>query len=187
MAILIALGANQPGAAGSPDDTLRAALAALPGEGLRLSRVSGLYRTPSVPPGGPDYANAAAVVAADATPEEVLAALHRVEAAFDRDRQQRWGPRTLDLDLLAAGAEIRPNPATLRRWIALPPDRWTRETPDVLLLPHPRLQDRAFVLEPLAEVAPDWRHPVLGRTVTEMRDARPGAERAAVVRVADLQ
>ncbi len=167
--ILIALGGNLPSEAGSPADTLRVALGALADEGAQVQAVSAFYATPCFPAGaGPEYVNAAARLAMDACPDEVLAMLHRIEARFGRERVQRWGRRTLDLDLIAYGAQVLPDVQTYAEWRALPPELQAQRAPDRLILPHPRMHERAFVLIPLADVAPDWRHPVLGDTVREM-------------------
>jgi 2-amino-4-hydroxy-6-hydroxymethyldihydropteridine diphosphokinase len=186
--VLIALGANLPIGDRTPAETLRAALALLATEGVAVLRCSPLYQTPCFPAGaGPDYVNAAAVVqpAPGMGAAEVLAALHRVEAAFGRERAQRWGMRTLDLDLVAMGQTVLPDPAEAARWRDLPPDLQARAVPDRLILPHPRLQDRAFVLVPLADVAPQWRHPALGLTVAQMLAALPQADRDAIRPMAD--
>ncbi|RBI71893.1 2-amino-4-hydroxy-6-hydroxymethyldihydropteridine diphosphokinase [Roseovarius sp. TE539] len=166
---LIALGANLPSSAGAPEATLRAALAALTALGVTVSAISRFYRTPCFPPGaGPDYVNAAARLEGPSDPARMLALLHRVEADFHRVRAERWGRRTLDLDMIAAGAAVLPDAATQARWRCLPAEDQTRITPETLILPHPRLQDRAFVLVPLADIAPGWTHPLTGRTVGDM-------------------
>jgi 2-amino-4-hydroxy-6-hydroxymethyldihydropteridine diphosphokinase len=179
---LIALGANLPVGEELPQVVLPKALDELAACGVRVIARSRLFRTPCFPPGaGPDYVNAAAVLECDLQPDALLDILHRIEARFGRARQQRWGMRTLDLDLIARGQTVLPDPATQRRWMKLARDRQATETPDQLILPHPRLQDRAFVLVPLAEVAPDWCHPVSGLTVAEMCAGLPAKDRDAVI------
>ena len=179
---LIAVGANMPSVAGDPAETVAAALRHLSGHGCHVTAVSGFYRTAAVPPGsGPDFVNAAAVLRVEETPEAVLARLHATEAAFARRRDARWGPRTLDLDLIAMGDAVLPDAATHAEWRGLDAAQQQSRTPDRLILPHPRMQERAFVLVPLADVAPGWRHPVLARSVAQMVASLPEAVRAAVV------
>ncbi len=181
--LLVALGANLPFGQLDPAETLRAGIAALAEEGLMVLALSRFYATPCFPAGaGPDYVNAAAVL--DASPSDdlasILARLHAVEARFGRERVQRWGMRTLDIDLLAMGDSVLPDAQTQDRWRSLDPTAQVGSTPDRLILPHPRLQDRAFVLVPLADVAPDWVHPRTGQSVRQMLDALPQADRDAV-------
>jgi len=185
---LIALGANLPSDAGPPAATLLAAVEALIGVDIRLVVLSRLFATPCLPAGaGPDFVNAAAVLDTALPPQALLQRLHAVEARFGRRRDERWAARTLDLDLIAQGDAVLPDAATWAEWAGLPAlDRMAR-APDRLILPHPRLAERAFVLVPLAEVAPDWRHPVTGRSVLQMRDALPAAELAAVRPLGDGQ
>lgn len=146
--------------------------------------ISPLYRTPAFPPGsGPDFVNAACAVGTDLNPVELLELLHEVEAEFGRQRNKRWAARTLDLDLIACGERVCPDPETVQRWVDLPLEQQMKHAPDQLLLPHPRLQDRAFVLVPLNDIAPDWVHPLTGRTVRQMLAALSQQERDAVKRL----
>ncbi len=167
--------------AGGPRETLCAALGALETPRVALRAVSRFFLTPAFPAGsGPDFVNAAAILDTDLTAPDLLAHLHGVEAQFGRVRKDRWDARTLDIDLLALGDQVLPDAAGYRHWADLPPDRQRIETPDRLILPHPRLQDRAFVLVPLADIAAGWHHPVTGRSLTAMLAALPQADRDGV-------
>lgn len=182
--LLVAIGGNLPSGDHSPQTSIRLACSAMVAAGLDGLRVSPLYATPCFPAGaGPDYVNAAASapIPSGWDADRVLGVLHRIEDDFGRQRVKRWGGRTLDLDLLAFGNTVLPDRETQTRWRNLDPALQRTETPDRLILPHPRLQDRAFVLVPLADVAPDWRHPLLGLTTLEMLAALPAADRDQVV------
>ena len=178
---LIALGANIPSRVGSPAETLLTALYRLEKMPLKIDRASHLYATPCFPKGsGPDYVNAAVAVSVMTEPHGFLKSLNAMEIEFGRQRDTRWGRRTLDLDLIAFGDLVLPDARTHRSWQNLSAKLQQIQAPDELILPHPRLQDRAFVLVPLLEIAPEWRHPVSGLTVEQMHAALPDDEKAAI-------
>ena len=180
MTAAVALGGNSPWSGKGPVATLISALSRL-SEEFGVLAVSRFYRTPAFPPGsGPDFINAAALIRAEATPADILGALHRIEADHGRVRDTRWGPRTLDIDLLFVGDQTLPDRHSNEEWVALSLAEQQLRIPESLILPHPRLQDRGFVLVPLSEIAPGWRHPVTGRTVAAMKAALPEAEKAAI-------
>ncbi|OIQ28637.1 MAG: 2-amino-4-hydroxy-6-hydroxymethyldihydropteridine diphosphokinase [Alphaproteobacteria bacterium MedPE-SWcel] len=178
---LVALGSNLENGGISPLGTLQDCLQAFSTEGLRLVAVSRFFSTPCFPAGaGPDYVNGAVAIEADCDASEVLTRLHRIESRFRRTRTERWGMRTLDLDLLAAADQVMPDLAEFRRWQSLAPEAQRSAAPDRLILPHPRLQDRAFVLVPLADIARHWMHPVLRQSVAQLLAECPAADVAEV-------
>jgi 2-amino-4-hydroxy-6-hydroxymethyldihydropteridine diphosphokinase len=182
MHFLIALGANLSLGDNHPADTLRSALDMLSASDIKVEAVSALYQTPCFPAGaGPDYINAAALLKSDLDPRSLLTSLHAIEAEFGREREVRWGMRTLDLDLIAAGDTVLPDLETYQHWRTLPASEQARAAPDQLIVPHPRLQDRAFVLVPLRDIAAQWRHPVLNRTIEDMCDALSPEDLAEIV------
>lgn len=160
-AVVIALGSNLAGEAGSCEAVLEAALARFPEFGLAIARRSSWWRSAAWPdPAQPDYLNGVAIVETSLAPREVLAALHRIEAEAGRTRHEKNAARTLDLDLIAYGRLVVDEPG--------------------LSLPHPRAAARRFVMGPLSEIAPSWRHPVTGAVAESLaaaatvgRDARP--------------
>ena len=180
---LVAFGGNLPFQSIGTAELIKGAVTSIQEAGLPLVSMSRLYATPCFPSGaGPDYVNAVAQFAIPPhfSPEDVLAILHRVELAFGRERAGRWEGRTLDADLLAVGDAIVPDSETFSLWHRLPLSEQMKLSPQHLILPHPRLQDRAFVLVPLCDVAPDWVHPILGLSAKALLDRLPKKDRAEV-------
>ena len=147
--VYIGLGANLTHPVhGAPVRTLGVALETMAGRGITVLRVSPRYRTAPVPVSDqPWYVNAVAEVATDLAADELLAKLHTVEAELGRARTVVNAARAIDLDLLDFRGEIAPG------------------GPGRAILPHPRMGERGFVLRPLADLAPLWRHPVTGTPI----------------------
>jgi 2-amino-4-hydroxy-6-hydroxymethyldihydropteridine diphosphokinase len=139
----IALGSNRPSRWGSPAATVRAAA-----DALGVERLSRILATEAVGPAGRGFANAAAILESALEPPQLLALLKATERDFGRRGGRRWGPRVLDLDILL--------------WSEGP---WAGAG---LTVPHPAFRARAFVLEPLAEIASDWRDPLTGLSVRHL-------------------
>lgn len=179
---VIALGANIASRFGPPVTSILVAIDRISTSLGPITGKSRLFLTPCFPSNaGPDYINAAIMVETVLTPSKALQELHKIEAESGRLREERWGKRGLDLDLISLEATVLPDKSTYMTWRKLAAELQKSETPDQLILPHPRLQERAFVLVPMVEVAPDWVHPVLGKTTREMLDSLPAEAVAEVV------
>jgi 2-amino-4-hydroxy-6-hydroxymethyldihydropteridine diphosphokinase len=159
--ILVALGSNLSSEAyGDPQNICEAAIHSLESRGLSVDARSRWFQTAPVPVSDqPWFVNGVISVLTSLDPADLLSLLHQVEDEFGRTRHVRNEARVLDLDLLAYGDLVLDGPA--------PP-----------LLPHPRLHERAFVLLPLADIAPDWRHPRTGAALADMIGALPPGQRA---------
>ncbi|MXU63965.1 2-amino-4-hydroxy-6-hydroxymethyldihydropteridine diphosphokinase [Oceanomicrobium pacificus] len=174
---LIALGSNLASTTSEAFAICKHALRLLNHEGIRITDVSRFFRSPAYPPGsGPDFVNAVARAETDLPPNAVIAALHKAEAAAGRTRPARWAPRILDLDLIDHGGAILPDRETALGWRDLPPEDQKAHAPAQLILPHPRVLDRGFVLVPLREVAPDWTDPLGGQGIDALVAALPPAQ-----------
>lgn len=161
--ILIALGANLPSPYGSPEEALLKAMQEIERQGLKIIATSRIWLTAPVPVSDqPDYRNAVLSVETSLNPAELLALLHRIEAEFGRTRHIRNEARILDLDLLAY-------------------DDYIIESA-LIHLPHPRMHDRAFVLGPLCDIAPQWMHPVLQKTAAKLLEELPDSYQASFIR-----
>jgi len=182
---LVAVGSNVSSASGPPEATVAEAVAELARRAGQTLRVSRFFRNPAFPAGsGPDFVNAALALDWTGSAEDLLDILHRIEADFGRTRRQRWAARVLDLDLLALGDTVLPDAATQDRWREIPADTAAQAAPDRIIVPHPRLQERGFVLVPLADIAPDWRHPRTGQSVSAMLSALPPDALCEIVPIA---
>jgi len=161
--IFIALGANRAYRSAGPLENLQSALKALESAGVTVVAASRPWRSPAWPdPTDPPYVNACAEVATGLSAEDLMTVLHAIERSHGRERSIKNAPRSLDLDLIDYCGAVR---------------RGDRETG--LHLPHPRAVDRAFVLLPLQDIAPDWRDPVSGDRLDRLIARLPDSDRRA--------
>ena len=175
---LVALGSNMSLGKAQPAEIIRNAVTELIKFDINLISLSRLYETPAFPErSGPNFINSVVKVECNYSPHEILKKLHQIEQKFDRQRASRWSARTLDLDLLAFKGHVFPSRKIFQQWFDLPISEQKQKVPHELILPHPRMQDRAFVLFPLLDIEPKWKHPVLKKTVLELYEELPNKEK----------
>lgn len=162
--VLVALGANCPGPWGTPTQTIAHALGKIERANVAVRAVSPLYETRAVGNARqPAYVNAVALLKTPLSPESLLRVLKRIERDSGRRGGRPWGPRTLDIDVVDYKGLIR-------HWRDGRGD-FARAGIRPLVLPHPLAHERPFVLRPLMDIAPGWRHPVLKRSARELWSA----------------
>ncbi len=168
---LIALGSNLKSGKLTRMKILEQALTFMSGMEMHIVIVSSWWESKAFPPGaGPNYINGVTKVLSDLKPKEMLKKLKKIEKISGRESSKRWENRVLDLDLLACDNMILPTKTIFLEWLSLPSSLQLTKEPKQLILPHPRIQDRLFVLKPLHEVAPTWTHPILGKKPQELMD-----------------
>jgi 2-amino-4-hydroxy-6-hydroxymethyldihydropteridine diphosphokinase len=173
--ILVALGANFPGPWGTPTETITRALRELETVGTRIERVSNFYETAAVGPARqPSYVNAVALLDTSLPAPALLRVLKTIERRAGRRGGRPWGPRTLDLDIIDYKGVVS-------HWDARQGD-FAGAGARPLVLPHPLAHTRPFVLAPLLDVAPGWRHPVLKRSARELWREIAGGVEGRVIR-----
>ena len=179
---IVAIGSNQRLINSSSSDVLSAAVSRIAVSVGPITSLSRFFETPAFPKGsGPDFVNAALMVCAQGSADEILEKLHAIEHELGRVRETRWGQRTIDIDLIAVEQNIVPDPETFKKWQLLPFSQQTNIAPDRLILPHPRMQDRAFVLGPMMDVCRDWVHPVIQKSVSQMYDELDSRDKAELM------
>jgi 2-amino-4-hydroxy-6-hydroxymethyldihydropteridine diphosphokinase len=165
--IYLALGSNLSGDYADSQQLIAAAIDHLPLCGAHVVARAPLYRSAAVGPkingqGQGNYINTVVAVRGVVPAVALLQRLHALEAAFGRERRVPWGPRTLDIDIVSYHDEIHAHGAQI---------------------PHPRLAARAFVLYPLRDIAPGWRHPLSGRAIDTLIQALPTSERLDIQKI----
>ena len=179
---LISFGANLSGPFGSPYETLLRVFQELILRGFVIERKSKPYSSLAFPnPTDPKFLNCCLKISVNCDALSLLNCLKSIEVKMGRQKNYRWSSRTCDLDLLSFGDEVRPNNEILGYWLRMPLREQIAQTPMQLLLPHPRIQDRAFILKPLLEIAAGWKHPILNLSVKELFDSLPKEQRDSVL------
>ena len=172
---VLILGANLPSKFGDSVATLQLCIESIKSEPtIELMSQSKWYESESFPDNSkPIFVNVGIKIISNLNPYQILKIIDVIEKDFGRLRKNRWDSRVCDIDIIYCNKQIIPNPNILEKWMSMKIEEQLISTPNTLILPHPRIQDRLFFLCPLNELSPNWRHPILGKTAKEILDSIP--------------
>lgn len=181
---VISLGSNVSSNNLKPKDILTKAINLLADESIKIITLSEYYSTPAFPANsGPNFVNAVLTAQTNLQANETLEALHRIEQELGRTRTKRWEARVIDLDLIDFDRRVTPDLKGFNEWFELPLEKQTKLAPKELILPHPRMSDRSFVLIPMRDVAPDYVHPVLDQSIDQMIEKLSPEDIATITKI----
>ena len=175
---VVVLGSNLPSKFGNSSETLKKCMDEIRSySAIQCLLESNWYISSSfVDEREPKYVNVGILLNTNLKPIDLLNYTSGLENKYERKRERRWEPRTCDIDILLCDQLILPNKTHFRKWLKLDFSDQIEISPNELILPHPRLQERAFFLKPLNDLQPDWIHPFLGMKAKEMLDSLPPNE-----------
>ncbi len=182
----IALGSNLSSELGDSVSLIKSAYELLSQQSIIIDKCSPFYETPAFPAGnGPNYVNTAIKIKTALKPEALLQVLHDVETQLGRERDIRWESRVIDVDLLDYQGMVLPDAKTYENWRNMPLEKQITTWPEELILPHPRIEDRAFVLVPLQFIEPKWVHPNTKDIISKLISRISPQDLDAVVPISD--
>ena len=172
---VLILGANMPSKFGDSLTTLKMCVEYIKSEEtIHFISQSNWYESESFPDKSkPTFINGGIKIKSNLDPHQILKLIDEIEKGFGRIRKSRWDSRVCDIDIIYCNKKIIPTRNILEKWMSMKIEEQLIATPQALILPHPRIQDRLFFLCPLNELSPNWRHPILGKTAKEMLDSIP--------------
>ena len=184
MNIIIGMGSNQDYRGRNPIEILDYAKEKMCKVRIDIIHESEYFTSPAYPnDSDPIFINSVLLAEYSGTPEELLFELQGIENYFGRVREKRWGKRSCDLDILAINDLVLPSISEFYYWANLKVKEQAIKTPKQLVVPHPRMQDRGFVLKPLMSIFSNWQHPVFEKTVAQMLNSLPEEEKEFVLQV----
>ena len=184
MNTIIGMGSNQDYTEKTPIKILNEAKDRMINRGIMINYESAYYKSPAFPDETkPEFINCVVDAHFNGTPDQLLWEIQKIEYQLGRNRNERWGQRTCDIDILGIGNLVLPSIRKFKHWVSLDFNMQLKTVPDELIVPHPRMQDRAFVLKPLVSIMPDWKHPVFLKTVSEMFQMLPERAEKSVIKI----